>query len=226
MGTFGNSLWNQTPWGGDPGDPPDASVTAGQILAGLYPRLHAHDASDLVWWTEAGLLTWANIAVQKLARLCGVFVGRAITGSATEQAVYPLPVNHISTLQITYDGKPLRPSTSTELTALDPDYATTPGAPRRWYEDQIGMRSLGLAAVPTEDSKIIGMLHHFYPPELTNDASELPVPDAVAAYVSDSILASAYGAQGQSAMPEVAAFLNSKCQMLEQVFVQYWGPAQ
>lgn len=224
MGGFDQTLWDQGTWGGPVPDPPDVGIKVSDLLGALYPRLHAAGATDLVWWTLAELLGYLDTAASGMVQKAGVFVQRSTTFTASGAATYPLPVDHVSTIHVTYNGLPLRAATTAELAALDPLYPTAAGPVKRWYEDTIGLLSIGLQKVP-DAVAALAIVHHATPPRVTADGT-IPVPEVIGAYLEDLVLADCYGKQSDAMMPEVAAFLRMKAGILEQALVQYYGEAE
>ena len=224
MGGFDQVLWDQGTWGGPTPDPPDASIKVSDILTDLYPRLHAAGATDLIWWTAAEIVEYMTASLERLAQMAGVFVERSVATTVNGTAVYSLPVGHVSTIHVTYNGQPLRSASASELIALDPAYATTTGTVKRWYEDTIGLMSIGLQKVP-DAANTLAIIHHAVLGELTSDGS-IPVPDVIGTYLEDLALADCYGKQSDASMPETAVFLRTKAGIIEQALKQYYGEAQ
>jgi hypothetical protein len=228
MGGFDQILWDQVPFDGD-AEPEEAAVSAGEILAALYPRLHAAGASDLIWWSKLELLDWLDLALKALARRAGMFVKRTQTATAAAAATYALPPDHLSTIQVSLAGTPLRPASVHELAARDEGYETTAADATHpvthWYEDTIGLASIGVARVPIAVEQLT-LIHHHTLPAPGADDSLLAIPKAAAAFLEDAVLSEAYGRESDVRMPEVAAFLGREIELFAQVFEEYWGAAQ
>lgn len=222
---FNDLLWNSGSFGGPVSDPPDAAIPVSGILGRIYPRLHAAGASDLVFWTETQLLLWIDRAAKRLARATGVFVKRTATATANGDQAYPLPADHVSTIHTSVAAAALRPANTAELQALDDAWQTTPGTPKRWYEDLLGLAEIGLYPVPTVSAEL-AIIHHHTPPQLAATTATLAAPLAVSAYIEYSVVAEACSVGGDGAAPDIAQSAAAQAELYEQVIRSYWGGAQ
>jgi len=197
-----------------------------QVITELLPALHADSLGTLYFWTEAELLQWLDEALKKLARKTMIFVERSIaTATAADTATYPLPPRHLATLHVTYDSSSLQPATQVELEARDEEYATTPGAPDHWYEDKLGLATIGVTPVP-EEEKPLPIIYSVFPPTL--DASQfstlfVQAPAPLKGYLAMAALAKAYGREGESEMPDLAQHCAARLQLYEAICEQYYG---
>jgi hypothetical protein len=201
------------------------------MVGELYPRLHATNESTLQWWTEAQLRQWANEALQQLARGAALFVRRdtsitTVNGTRT----YALPARHIATIHAAYDGKPLEPTDRRGLDALDvaADSAVCGAgeSPERWYEETLGAHA-HIGVFPTPSAAATLALIFLQQPELfTSTSSTAPIPRVLKAFIEDYVLAEAWSADSDFAMPELAGHLRQKREMYLNVYRSYWGQGQ
>jgi hypothetical protein len=153
-----------------------------------------------------------------------VFVERdtSIT-TASGTATYALPERQDATLYVSFGTAPLRPAAMVELEMRDPNFQTTPGTPDHWYEDGQGW-NVGLSPVPTAAASL-PLIMTAWPPALdsaqANTLVQAPAP--LAGYLTMSVLAKAYGREGESEMPDVAQHCQARCEMYEQIFAKYYG---
>ncbi len=197
------------------------------VLANLLPDLHSTSFANLNFWLKADLIQWMDEAAKQLSRACMMFVER-VTGTNTSNgtATYSLPTRHNATIHISFGTVPLRSATAMEMEARDPAFQTTPGPPDHWYEDTIGITSVGLVPVPTT-SAALPMICSMAPPDL--DTAQvmnvlLQAPSPVAAYLAFYVLAGAYGREGESEQPDLAKHASARVKMYEQIFSHYYGP--
>jgi hypothetical protein len=217
--------------GGSVVDPAEPTVAWSELLACLYPRLHAADASTLVWWTESDLRNWANEALQLLARQALLFIRRD-TGTLTVsgQREYPLPQRHLATIHATYNDRPLLPTDRAQIDSLD--YGADAAAcltgqfPKRWYEDTLGVHaSVGVYPSPF-DASTLAVIFSQAPEALTSTASTMPIPYCLAAFVEDYVLGEAWNHDSDFAMPELAQHFQQKRAFYLELYQAYWGPKQ
>jgi hypothetical protein len=211
---------------------PSTPVTAGidfqLILAELYPKLNATDATDLVYWTDAELYQWADEAAKRLARKFGVFVERdASTTIVLGTAIYNLPARHISTIHASIAGAALYPNNVQELEALDSDWVRTAGATDSFLNDNEGTATIRV--YPTPDATITGslaLIFHRFPVTIAAGTFELVVPLALQEYFTWLMLAEARRKESDASMPEVADHFAARVDLMESVIRSYWGDSQ
>jgi hypothetical protein len=205
------------------GTPPAKS--AQDLLNELYPLLGASSASDLVHWTDAELLQWANDGLKRLARRTGVFVERGTVSVSSGTAAYTLPTRHLSSIHVSLDAAHLRPSTVAELEALSTTWITDSDTPDRYVQNQgTGVEAIRLYAEP-DAGGTLAVVHHQYPAEVTA-AGSLPLPEPVADYLFFYGLGEARRKESDGAMPEVSELSDGLLALYEQVCQSYWGVAQ
>jgi hypothetical protein len=204
-----------------------ASLDNNQVIDEILPTLHAASRADLSSWSEADLIQWADEAVKRLARTACVFVGRstAIT-TVPGQATYTLPADHISTLHVAYSTQALRGANAIELEGRDEGWKTTQGTPASWYEDLLGMATIGLAPVP-DAAQPLPVVYEGFPEALDAGKQQtmVPAPAPLKAYIGMSVIAAAYEREGEMEMPDVAAHARGRLQLYEQMLTTYYGKA-
>lgn len=201
-------------------------IDTNQVITNLLPALHADTVGDLYFWQLPDLIQWMDESVKRLARKASVFVSRstALT-SVGGQAVYDLPAQQQATLRISYLSTPLRPAGTMDLEGRDPAYQTVPGTPDHWYEGLQGDYTFGLTPVPVVTGDAIPIIYAQYPPDL-DDAQVntlLTAPYPLVGYLECSVLAEAYGREGEMEMQDLAAHMRSRCDLYEQTLAQYFG---
>jgi hypothetical protein len=224
-------LYNAALYGGGIVDPVEPTVPWSDLLDCLYPRLHATDATTLIWWSEPQLRDWANDALQLLARQALLFIRRD-TGTTTVagQRAYSLPQRHLATLHVTYADTPLQPTDLAELDSLDSgaDAAAclTGELPTRWYEDTFGVHiSIGIYPSPF-DAETLELIFSQAPELLVSTASTMPIPLCMGAFIEDYVLGEAWDANSDFSMPELAQHFQEKRALYLGLYQAYWGPKQ
>jgi hypothetical protein len=197
-----------------------------EVIDSLLPALHTDTRANLYWWTEADLIQWMDEALKRLARQACVFVERSTAlASVAGEAIYPLPDAQQATLHVSYLTAPLRSAGTMELEGRDPNYQTTPGMPDHWYEGLQGDYMIGLTPVPVNAGDAIPLIVAIYPPEL--DTAKLntlvTAPYPLKGYLEVSVLAEAYGREGEMEMQDLAGHCRSRADMYEQIFQTYYG---
>jgi hypothetical protein len=230
--TYNSFVYNAIPYNsGANVDPVEAAISWADIVACLYPRLHATNEVTLVWWTESELRSWANQALQVLSREALLFVRRNTDiQTSPSQRLYSLPTRHVATIVVSCGSKLLRPTDSYLLDMLD--YSATVAvcdvgeSPKRWYEDATGgNKQIGIYPSPSA-AVSVGLILLQQPEPLTSTASTIPVPQCIRAFVEDWVLGHAWASNTDFAMPELSNHLLQKQSMYLDVLRQYWGPNQ
>jgi len=193
-----------------------------QVIAQLLPALHADSVADLTFWSQADLVNWMDEACKSLAHRTTMLVERdTSTSTAAGTATYALPARNVTTLHVSLGTASLRPASQLELEARDSSYQSTAGTPDHWYEDRIGAETIGLCPVPTGEAPL-AIVGSEYPPDLEQNTL-VQAPAAVAGYLSFSVLARAYGREGESEMPDVAQHCAARAEFYTQIFQSYFG---
>lgn len=206
------------------------------VIDGVLPDLHADSRPNLTFWTPAELIRFADEALKRLARVCGIFVVRdTSTGIVVGEANYPLPPRHVATLHVSCGGVTLRPGNQAELEARDEYFQTTPGTPDHWYEDLTGNPEIALTPVPATGLRrrsvrpragnALTIVYNSWPPEL--DAAEanhtVQAPAPLKSYLAMAVVAAAYAEESESEMPDIAAHCKGRMEMIEQALAGYYG---
>ena len=196
------------------------------VISDLLPSLHSDSRAHLNFWTESDLIRWIDETVKRLARKAMIFVERdTSTTTAAGTATYPLPTRHLATLHASYGTTPLRPAAMVELEARDDAFQTTTRTPDHWYEDKLGPGTIGLAPVPP-DIVNLPIVMSCVPPDVDVAKSNtlLQAPAPLKGYLAFSVLAAAYGEEGESEQPDLAQHCRARIQMYDQILQQYYGP--
>jgi len=196
------------------------------VIDQLLPTLHADTRAHLYFWTEADLIAYMNESLQKLASTAMLFVERdATTTTVPATATYPLPTRQLSTLHISLGSSALRPGTAAELEARDPQWQTTAGTPDHWYQDTIGLDSVGLAPVPTA-AVALPMICSVTLLDLdvakANTLVQAPAP--LKGYLAFSVIARAYGRESETEQPDLAQHATARMKLYEAALTKYFGP--
>lgn len=221
----GGTLWGDIVPGGLEGELSDGGIDADQVVDELLPSLHAASAADadLSFWTRNDLIQWMDEGLKRLARKAAVFIGRqASILSVPGTATYAHPLQHISTLHVSFGSTSLRPAAVIEIEARDPNFVTTPGTPDHWYENLLGQDAIGLTPVPDSEESI-PQIYEGWPTALAADQTKAAAPAPVKGYLAMYVLAEAYGREGEMEMPDVAQHCKARVEFYEQIFQRYYG---
>lgn len=209
-------------------NPGSTLVDISEIITFLLPPLHANAIADLTFWSECELIQWIDAGVKRLARAAGLFIGRSVDVTTTiGQGTYALPSQHVSTIHASYDGAPLRPSSTGELEARNPDYQTAQAPPERWYQDTLGLARIGLAPVP-DQQLVLDVLYHGFPQavDCAKTHTTIPLPDALEPAIELYVIREAYSKEGDAHAPDIAAAAGDLAGLYERVAAEYWGGVQ
>lgn len=206
-----------------------ASLTT--IISNLLPRLHASSTANLVHWTNGELTAFGDESIKRLGREVGVFLARGTISLSNGTAQYSLPSRHVSTVRVTHNGIPLIPSSTDELEYLNSAYLTTTGTPTHFYQDKQGFAKISFYPVPNTAAAALtlSITYHEWPAELDSGGANVTIPGPLPIagdYIQARVHAEAVGKESDGAIPEVAAFLNQKLEMLQVIIADYWGAAQ
>ncbi len=185
----------------------EASLTAAQIATNIAGQINASDPSCTAL---TGGTLGNEVTVTMRNGVAGPVTVQSTDGAAS--AIISAPV-------------PLRPSNQMELEARDPAFATTAGAPNHWYEDLVGLRTIGVAPVPVA-AVALPLIYSAWPQEVDVAKSNILVqaPAPVKGYLAFSVLAQAYGRESESEMPDVAQHAAARVAFYEEIFTRYYGP--
>jgi hypothetical protein len=198
------------------------------FISQVVPVLHAHVPGDLVFWTQDELLRWLDDRVKNLAKK-GAFVVRNTITLVDATATYDLPDRTLSVIHVAHASKPVKASSTTELEASTPTFATTTGdALERWYADRIGAGKIGLQPVPNAVAVAAAataeVITHEYPATVDGvETITIPVPLVVLDMFAVEVIAEAYRREGDSQMPEAAQQLDKLAGLYQSAVEQLWG---
>lgn len=209
-------------------NPGGSLIDESVIVAAMLPALHADTIAHLIFWLESELIEWIDAAVKKLARTAGVFIGRSIgTNTVIGTGTYAVPSDHLSTIHASFNTSPLREASAGDLDAQNPAYLTAQGTPKRWFQDKLGLSTIGYAPVP-DSVHATWLIYHGLPQ--TVDAAKvhttIPLPWVLEDYVELSVLAEAYSKEGDGYAPDIAATARQIAGIYEAAAVGYWGTAE
>jgi len=195
------------------------------VIDQLLPTLHADTRAHLYFWTEADLIAYMDESLKKLASTAAIFIERdATTTTVPATATYPLPTRQLSTLHISLGTSALRPGTAAELEARDPQWQTTPGTPDHWYQDTIGIESVGLAPVPTT-AAALPMICSVTPLDLdvakANTLVQAPAP--LKGYLTFSVIGTCYRKEGESEQPDLAQHCKARIDLYDKLLQHLYG---
>lgn len=206
------------------------------LITRTWPALHAANAADSVFWSDAELTRYYAEHLKRLAQKSGMFVERdtlSIT-FATGVALYDCPTRHLSTLHVAVENRPLVASSTKEAELRDSQFQTrqvaTGGRVRDWYEDKAGANRIGFRPVPS--AAFVGLhpeiLYHRFPCNLdiAHTSVTIDAPAVVGDYLWAVVVAEAYGREGDCQMPEVAESCKALGELIEAVCDHYWGGSQ
>lgn len=198
------------------------------IIARMVPQLHSDTVNNLTFWSECELITWNDEAVKRLARTTGLFVERDITSITLvlNQLRYTLPTRHVATLFVTLDDKPLIPTSTAQLEALDPNWENVEiGTPTRWIEDkELGQLIIYPPPDPLTLSQAVGVIMLAYPTTLDCPKvnTTVVIPKPLEDYCEIVALGKAYGKDSDLKLPEVSNHAMQRAQLYERIMQKYW----
>jgi hypothetical protein len=200
----------------------DLSATANDLLA----RLGATSWGDLDWTTQAEVYSYFDEGLKSLAAKTGIFVERDTSGTlATGTNQYQAPTGWISTIHLSVAGLRIRPTTLTEIEALDAAYVAALGTPTRYSDDAGQLGSITYYPTPQapDAGKTAAVVFHLSPPDLSVGQTLIPAQSPVADFFLYYALQRARSKESVSSMPEVANHAEQRAAMFLQIFEQYWG---
>jgi hypothetical protein len=200
-------------------------ISVAAILGKLLPALHASSLGTLEYWTEAELYAIANDAAGRLARETGVFVERNPVAVTAGGASYLFPARHIAAVHVSLDGKTLRPASVAELLARSESWQDEEGAVTHYALDVAGLEIVTLYKKPLQNGTLYA-IHRRAPAAVSSGSPSMRVPALLEHYFGFRVLAEARRKDGGAQMLEVAAALDERTALLEQVFRRYWGQGQ
>jgi hypothetical protein len=212
------------------------SFDVNDLLAALYPQLHAEAEADLVFWDNNELVRYMADAQKRFVQKYGVRVVRDVTSIELDQgiATYAAPPRHLSTIHVAIEGRALRASSAVELTRRDRLYQDTESSAtspiRWWYTDTIKHNRIGVYPVPgaVDDGKKLEVIYHQYlcGPDIDLSDAVIDAPLWFGDYMELSALAEAYGREGDGQMVESAQAIRQILELYHMAAEKYWGKAE
>ena len=208
-------------------------VSVADLVDQLVVMLSLGRIEDLTLATEADVYTWADEAVEELARNAMLFVVRDDTLTITAaDATFAVPARWISAIHVSQDNdepnadwRALIPASVPELEARDTTWETAAGTPTHFALDQLGLAEIRVHKIPAANTSA-AVVYVEYPSTIAKATPTLTAPKTLGVYLFYRMLAIARGKQSDEPMPEVAAHARGMSELLGQVFQEYWGVAQ
>lgn len=205
------------------------------ILADIYAELHATGAADAVWWTDAEITRLLNDHIRHLCQNTGVNVTRdtATIVLAAGTATYALPADHLSTIAVYLDGKPLRPASTWELERRDVGLTATSSSVNPvtwWYSDKIATMRIGFYPVPSTDvdTHTVEIVYH----KLICNIDEahtvvtIALPQMFGDWVEHQVSTDAYAIESDGRAVDIAQVEAGFANLWFDIFGRYYGRAQ
>ena len=173
-------------------------ATLDTISTSILTKLE-QEAGRSVWWTTTEVKSWFNDLYIDICRESGMNRSRnTSTVSVAEQVAYAVPTNTIAILGITYDSKPIRPTTIQELNAHDENWRTQTSNTPLWYYYEDGDRfvQISLYPKPSTAGDTIAMSVETYPSALS-DIEEPIEPFKDGLIINDGVVSLALAKEGE-----------------------------
>ena len=201
-------------------------INTALAVGDLWAPLNARGPADAIFWTEAELYQWIDEGVQRFARKHGSFVVYDTSVSTTTGAAnYALPTSHIRTYQADLANKILRARNVQEAQALDAGWVDAAAdEPKAFLLDTAGLKQLTLQPPPSGlfNALTIGLTMAQLPATVSAAAAILAAPPVLRDYFTFYALAEARRKQSNASMDEVAKWLLSIVDMIDQVAAAVW----
>lgn len=202
-----------------------AAWSVADIEGLVYLALNAADASELEFWSQAELYTYASDALLELAKRYLLLVERDADSVAlvADQVLHPVPARHVATIHLSANLTSLRPAAVREIEALDQNWeAAASGTPARWAGDAFGTDYVALYP-PASAGGTLEWIYQQYSAELTISAPTVRIPAVLGDYLALVMIRRARDDQFDAAMTDVAQFCNQLTGLYRQVIESYWG---
>ncbi len=205
------------------------------LLASLYGELHATNATDVVFWTDAEITRLLNTHLRHLCQNTGVNVVRDTTTIvlATGVATYALPADHLSTIEMTYGGVPLRPASTYELERRDPSLATAASAQAPvtwWYADKIATMRIGFYPVPSasDNGNAVEIVYHklICNVDEAHTVTTVALPAMFGDWLEHAVAADLYQIESDGRAIDIAQAEQGFADLYFKLFSQYYGSSQ
>lgn len=195
----------------------------------IIGSLNVASLAELTDWTEAELFQYAEEAFHDIGgRYLLIAAFDATTALVADQAIYPVPDQHIVTLYAAADGVRLEAAGVAEMEALDDDWeeAASAAAPTRWIGNALGLAFLRVYP-PKNAAGILTLIFQMHPPDMpvpaTGEPLEIKMPAPIGDYLATKSLEAARRRQGDGQMLDAAQALNNLGTIYEKVMQAYWG---
>lgn len=195
----------------------------------MLQSLNASNLAQLANWTETELYQYAELALHAIGRKFLLIVQYDdSTALVANQAIYPVPANHIVTIFAAADGNTLTPSEVEEMEALDDDWeeAASVSEPTNWVGNALGVQTIRVYP-PKNAGGTLQLIFQLEPPNMpVLKPLEIKMPAPVGDYLVLEALEAARRRQGDGQMLDAAQAFNSLGTLYEQVFASYWGSGE
>lgn len=210
-----------------PGGPAFTGVDLANVLADILPALGATSFGDLDWATQGELFQWLDEANKRLGNRAGFWVeryGNQTLNVAT--ASVSVPVGHVDTIHVSFNGSKLRPAGVRELAALDPSWPSTTGpAPARFSMDAGAPGTITTYPI-TNTLGTLAIVYQRFQPTVVSGSSVIPIPTPVEDYFGYSVMQEARRKESDAAMPDMADHFGQRVDLYLQVIEHLWGPGR
>jgi len=182
-------------------------TTLSNISIGILTKLE-EEAGSNDYWTSTEVKSWFNDLYTDICRENNVIAQRTITtDSVADQQDYSLTSGHLSLLGVTYNGKPLHPTTLSELDAYSETWRGRGSGTPKWYFFEEGQQYtyVSLFPKPDTDSVEIGLTESYLPSTLGDD-DEPAEPFKDGLIIRDGVLSLALAKEGEGQNIERSEF--------------------
>jgi hypothetical protein len=184
------------------------------ILARLLPLLNSDTVEELVFWTEDELYSYMDEACQRLGRFA-MFVARdTSTEVESDSRTYALPGACRSVVEISLDGRVLRPAAVEHLEARSRTWTTDTGTVELYT---LAAKVVTLWRTPIT-SGTLSVIYYTWP-----FAQSHRMPLAVGDCFTWAVLEDARSKAGDGQAMDIAEQAKERVRLYESVFTQYWG---
>lgn len=214
------------------------TLDANNCVSDCIYRLGLTGAADLAaadWISSAELLQFADDAAKRLSWKAQMFLvwdqSVAVTSARSQCS---LPYLHVFTIAawLAVGGVTvqLRPTSASELWALNSAWMTASGTPTRISFDAGPVGTATLYPTPPGDPDVfygtLKQVCQLVPATLQAGATTISLPLPVQDYFTYAMLAAARGKESEHAAREMATHYRQRCDLYEAVFDSLWGPGQ
>lgn len=204
------------------------------LLGSIYQELHATGPSDAIWFTDAELTRLLNDRFRHVCQNTAVNVVRDTASIilATGVSTYALPPDHLSTIAVALDNRPLKPASTFELEHRDPilaRQASTNNPVTWWYEDKIGVGNIGFYPVPDANVNGHAVEIIFHKLECSLDeahtVTSVNLPAAFGDWAVYQTASEAYRVESDIRAVDIADAMTGFAELYMSVFREYYSPA-